>query len=161
MRPWSIVAAVLAALGILLLVAYGSDGGDFSGRASEGVDERAAQQLVAQPVALGPEPAIAIVLERGHESPDEVPPYAAALLPPATAALLEEVRGLLTTAAGQPADQAKATLEQVGERLDLAIDQVEEAADDTSNDVRRIRLLQLQHTLEAIRDVVEDNADQL
>ena len=89
-----------------------------------------------------------------------MPPTRRRCCRPKTAALLDEARGLLATAAGQPADQAKATLEQAIERLDAAIDQVEEAADDTSNDVRRIRLLRLQYTLEAIRDVVEDRVEQ-
>ncbi len=99
-------------------------------------------------MAIGAEPSITIVLER-----EDVPGDAAGLL--------GEVRDLLATAESQPAEEAKATLEQGLDRLDTAIDQVEDAADDTSNDVRKIRLLRLQHTLESIRDEVEDRVDQL
>jgi hypothetical protein len=161
MSPWGIVAAVLAALAVLVLVAYGGNEDGISGRERDAFAVRSAPQLVAQPVALGPDAAITVVLERGQASPDVVPPYAAALLPPETAVLLEEVRGLISTAAGQPADQARATLEQAVDQLDLAIDQLEEAAGDTSNDARRIRILRLRLTVELIRNAVEDLIDQL
>jgi hypothetical protein len=148
MGPWSIVAAVLAALAILILVAYGGNEDDFSGRERAAVDNRAAQELVALPVALGADPALTIVIDR-QMAPEEV------------AALLQEARDLVATAAGQPPDQAKATLQQAIDKLDTALDEVDQAADDTSNDVVRIRLLQLHRVLERVKDVLEDKVDQL
>src|SRR5687768_13691677 len=97
MRPWGIVAAVFAALAILILVAYGGNEDAFAGRARDGIGVRAAQPLVAAPVGSGPDQAVTIVLERGQRSPDQVPPYAAALLPPDVVPLLQEVRDLLAS----------------------------------------------------------------
>ena len=84
MRPWGIVAAILAGLGILILLVYGGNADAFAGRARDGIGERAAQQLVAMPIGLGPDAAVTIVLERGQQPPDEMRPYAGALLPPET-----------------------------------------------------------------------------
>ena len=160
MSPWGIVAAVVAALGIFVLVVYGGEGRDSSGRGREGIDELAAQQLVGQPVTLGPESSITIVLERGQQPPDETRSYATALLPPETVALLEEVRDLLASTAGQTTDQARPALEQALDRLDLALDQIDTAAEDTSNDVTKIRLLQLHRALESVRDWIETKLGQ-
>src|SRR5215207_2160682 len=114
MRPWAIVVAVIAGLGILFLIANGSDGRDFSGRDRDAINERTLQPLAALPVALGPEPAISIVQQKPQ-------------LPSETAAILDEVRSLVSSAEGQPAEQAKPSLEQAIDKLDLAIDQIDDA----------------------------------
>jgi hypothetical protein len=143
-----VVAGILAALAIFILVAYGSEGRDFSGREREGIDERGAQTLIGVPVGLGVDPALTLVIDR-QMPPEEV------------AALLQEVRDLWATAAGQPPDQAKATLEQAIDKLDTALDEIEQAADDTSNDRDRIVLLRLHRVLERVKDVLQDRVDAL
>jgi hypothetical protein len=148
MRPWAIVVAVIAGLGILFLIANGSDGRDFSGRDRDAINERTLQPLVALPVALGPEPAIAIVQQKPQ-------------LPSETTALLDEARNLVSSAEGQPADQAKPALEQAIDKLDDAIDQIDDAAEDESNDLVRLRLLEIHLVLEKVRDVLEDRLEHL
>jgi hypothetical protein len=148
MRPWAIVVAVIAGLGILFLIANGSDGRDFSGRDRDAINERTLQPLAALPVAIGPEPAITIV-QRIPQLPSE------------TSTLLDEVRNLVTSTEGQPADQAKPALEQAIDKLDTAIDQVEDAANDESNDLVRLRLREIQLALEKVRDVLEDQLEHL
>jgi type VI protein secretion system component VasA len=148
MRPWAIVIAVIAGLALVFLVVYGSNGRDFSGRDRDALNERALQPLVALPVALGPAPAIAIVQQKPQ-------------LPSETTALLDEVRNLVSSAEGQPADQAKPALEQAIDKLDLAIDQVDDAANDESNDLVRLRLREIQLALEKVRDVLEDRLEHL
>jgi type VI protein secretion system component VasA len=148
MRPWAIVIAVIAGLALVFLVVYGSDGRDFSGRDRDALNERALQPLVAFPVTLGPAPALTIVQQKPQ-------------LPSESAALLDEVRNLVSSAEGQPADQAKPALEQAIDKLDLAIDQVDDAAEDESNDLVRLRLLEIHLVLERVRDVLEDQLDHL
>jgi hypothetical protein len=148
MRPWAIVVAVIAGLGILFLIANGSDGRDFSGRDRDAINERALQPLAALPVGLGPAPAIEIVQRKPQ-------------LPPDTATLLDEARNLVNSADGQPADQAKAALEQAIDKLDAALDQIDDAADDESNDLVRLRLREIQIALERVRDVLEDRLEHL
>ena len=90
-----VVVAILAALGILILLANGGES-DISGREREGFEEGPAQALVAAP-AVDPAPVITIVEEQGRDR-----------LPAETLAQLTEVRDLLTGAAGQSPEQAQA-----------------------------------------------------
>ena len=61
------LVVILAALGILLLLAYGGE--DRRLRADrEGFEEGPAQALVAAPVASDPEPVITVVEEQGRDS---------------------------------------------------------------------------------------------
>ena len=113
------------------------------GASARRLDEGAAQQLVAAPVAIGAEPAITIVLER------------AAGAAPRRRRCSKKCASCWRPRPSQPPDQAKPTLEQAIDTLNDAIDQVEEAADDTSNDVTKIRLLRLRSSLEAVEDVIE------
>ena len=99
------VVGILAALGILLLLANGGES-DVSGREREGFEEGPAQALVAAP-AVDPAPVITIVEEQGRDR-----------LPAETLAQLTEVRDLLTGAAGQSPEQAKPALEEAVGKLD-------------------------------------------
>src|ERR671913_561581 len=132
------VAGILAAIGILLLLAYGGES-DGSGREGGGFEEGPAQALVAAPAA-DPAPVITVVEEQGRER-----------LPAETLAQLTEVRDLLTGAEGQSPEQAQPALEQAHERLDSALSQVETDVDEAPDQLTRIRLLHLQRVLEAIQ----------
>ena len=136
------VVAIIAALGIFLLLAYGGEG-EVSGREREGFEEGPAQALVAAP-AVDPAPVISIVEEQGRDR-----------LPAETMAQITEVRDLLTSAAGQPPEQAQPVLEQAHERLDSALSQVETDVDEAPDQLTRIRLLHLQRVLEAIQASIE------
>jgi hypothetical protein len=136
------VVGIIAALGILLLLAYGGEG-EVSGREREGFEEGPAQALVAAP-AVDPAPVISIVEEQGRDR-----------LPAETVAQITEVRDLLTSAAGQPPEQAQPVLEQARERLDSALSQVETDVDEAPDQLTRIRLLHLQRVLEAIQASIE------
>lgn len=136
------VVGIIAALGILLLVAYGGES-DVSGREREGFEEGPAQALVAAP-AVDPAPVITIVEEQGQDR-----------LPVETLAQLTEVRDLLTGAAGQSPEQAQPALEQAHERLDSALSQVETAVDEAPDRVAKIRLLHVQRLLQAIQSSIE------
>ena len=138
MRPWAIVCAVLAAFAVLFLIGSGADGRDVSGRAKEGVDERGAQVLSAAPVLTGPASATTLVLENPNTPGD-------------AATLIGEARDLITAADGQSPDQAKQSLEQAKSKLHDAEKMIEKAADDTSNFATRLRLLRLDHALEAVQ----------
>jgi hypothetical protein len=142
MKLWSWVLVLIAAAGIVLLIIYGDDSRRTSGREREGVDERAAQELAALPAILGPDQAITVVLQQPNVPQDITGP-------------LDQARQLLTTAASQPADQAKTTLGQARDQVESAIDSLEKSADDTSNDVTRIRLLRLATALKAVDAVIE------
>jgi hypothetical protein len=136
------VVGILAALGILLLLASGGES-DVSGREREGFEEGPAQALVAAPAA-DPAPVITVVEEQSRDR-----------LPAETVAQLTEVRDLLTSAAGQPPEQAQPVLEQAHERLDSALSQVETDVDEAPDQLTRIRLLHLQRVLEAIQASIE------
>ena len=136
------VVGILAALGILLLLAYGRES-DVSGREREGFEEGPAQALVAAP-AVDPAPVISIVEEQGQDR-----------LPAETLAQLTAVRDLLTGAAGQSPEQAQPVLEQANERLDSALSQVETAVDEAPDQLTKIRLLHVQRLLQAIQSSVE------
>ena len=136
------VVGIIAALGILLLIAYGGES-DVSGREREGFEEGPAQALVAAP-AVDPAPVITVVEEQGRDR-----------LPAETLAQLAEVRDLLTGAADQSPEQAQPVLEQAHERLDSALSQVETDVDEAPDQLTRIRLLHLQRVLEAIQASIE------
>jgi hypothetical protein len=141
-----IVIAIVVALAIVFLVVNGGES-DVSGREREGFEEGPAQPLVAAPVGLAPAPVITIVEEQGRDR-----------LPPETLAQLAETRDLLTSAAGQPREQAKPALDEAVGKLDSAIAQVDTAAKSADDEVTRLRLLRLQHVLQAIRDAVATRA---
>ena len=136
------VAGILAALGILLLLAYGGES-DVSGREREGFEEGPAQALVAAPAA-DPAPVITVVEEQGRDR-----------LPAETLAQLTEVRELLIGAAGQSPEQARPTLEEASGKLDALLSQVETAVDEAPDQLSKIRLLHVQRVLEAIQTSIE------
>jgi hypothetical protein len=136
------VAGILAAIGILLLLAYGGES-EVSGREREGFEEGPAQALVAAPAA-DPAPVITVVEEQGRDR-----------LPAETLAQLAEVRDLLTGAADQSPEQAQPALEEASGKLDGALSQVETAVDEAPDQLTKIRLLHLQRVLEAIQTSIE------
>ena len=139
------VVGILAAIGILLLLAYGGES-DVSGRDREGFEEGPAQALVAAP-ASDPAPVITVVEEQGRDR-----------LPADAAAQLSEVRDLLVSAAEQPPEQARPALEEALGKLDSATAQIETAARETDNRVTTLRLLRLQHVLQAVREAIATRA---
>ena len=139
------VVGILAALGILLLLASGGES-DVSGRDREGFEEGPAQPLVAAP-ASDPAPVITVVEEQGRDR-----------LPADAAAQLSEVRDLLVSAAEQPPEQARPALEEALGKLDSAVAQTETAARETDNRVTKLPLLRLQHALEAVREALVTRA---
>jgi hypothetical protein len=144
-----VVVAILAALGILILLTNGGES-DISGREREGFEEGPAQPLAAAPLAQDPAPVIAIIEEQGRDR-----------LPAETAAQLTEVRDLLTGVAGQPPEQAKPALEEAVGKLDSATAEIETAARETSNDVTELRLLHLKHVLQAVREAIATRVERL
>jgi hypothetical protein len=144
-----VVVAILAALGILILLANGGES-DISGREREGFEEGPAQPLAAAPLAQDPAPVIAVVEEQGRDR-----------LPAETVAQLAEVRELLTGVAGQPPDQARPALEEAVGKLDSATAQLETASRETSNEVTELRLLHLKHVLQAVREAITTRAEGL
>ena len=139
------VVGIIVALGILLLLASGGES-DVSGREREGFEEGPAQALVAAP-AVDPAPVITVVEEQGRDR-----------LPADAAAQLSEVRDLLVSAAEQPPEQARPALEEALGKLDSAVAQIETAARETDNQVTKLRLLRLQHVLQAVREAVVTRA---
>ena len=148
MGVWGWVAGIVAGAAIVGILVVGDNDHDFFGRDREALFEGPPQALISAPAAIGAETAMTIVVRQG-EAPAEVQPT------------LEEVKELLTTAAGQPPEQAKPTLEQAQEKLNGAIDQIEQAADDTSNDVKKIRLLRLAMILNRVEDLIQIRLDRL
>jgi hypothetical protein len=140
-----IVIAIVVALAIVFLVVNGGES-NVSGREREGFAEGPTQALVAAP-AIDPAPVITIVEEQGRDR-----------LPPETLAQLAETRDLLTSAAGQPREQAKPALDEAVGKLDSAIAQVDTAARSAGDEVAKLRLQRLQHVLQAIRDAVATRA---
>jgi GAF domain-containing protein len=145
---WGWIAGILAGAAIIGLLVVGDDDHSFSGRDREALFAGPPQALISAPAAIGAEQAMTIVVTQGQAPPEVAP-------------TLEEVRQLLATAAGQPTDQAKATLEQAQAKLKTAIDQVEKDADDTSNDVTKIRLLRLALILNRVEDLIQIRLDRL
>lgn len=146
MRVWHWIAGILAAVGIIVLIATGSDDRTFAGRDREAIEERSAQAMLAVPAGAGAEASLSVVT-------------ANKVAPPDVKSSLEDVQRLLATAATQQPDQAKATLEQAQAALKDAIDSTRDAAADTSNDVTRIRLLTLAHILERIEFQIQLRLD--
>jgi hypothetical protein len=136
-----VAVAIIATLGILILLAFGGES-DVSGRDREGFEEGPAQALVAAP-ASDPATVITVVEEQGRDR-----------LPADAAAQLSEVRDLLVSTAEQPPEQARPALEEALGKLDSAMPQIETAAREADNRVTKLRLLRLQHALEAVREAV-------
>jgi hypothetical protein len=137
------VVAVIAALGIITLLLYGSADHAIAGRDREGFEERAAQALVAAP-AVDPAPVITTVEEQGRDR-----------LPAETLSPLTEVRDLLAGTAGQSPEQAQPALDEAAGKLDGVLSQVETAVDEAPDQLTKIRLLHLQRVLEAIQASIE------
>jgi hypothetical protein len=135
------VVGIIAALGILILLAYGGES-DISGREREGFEEGPAQALVAAPAA-DPAAVITVVEEQSRDR-----------LPAETLTQLTEVRDLLTGAASQSPEQARPALEETVGKLDSATAQLETASRETSNEVTKLRLLHLKHVLQAVREAI-------
>jgi hypothetical protein len=135
------VVGIIAALGILILLAYGGES-DVSGREREGFEEGPAQALVAAPAA-DPAAVITVVEEQSRDR-----------LPAETLTQLTEVRDLLTGAASQSPEQARPALEETVGKLDSATAQLETASRETSNEVTKLRLLHLKHVLQAVREAI-------
>jgi hypothetical protein len=148
MSVWGWIAGILAGVGIVFLIAYGDDDNQIAGRQREAFNEQTAQSFVTGPEAYGSEEAISLVLNDQY-------------LPDDLKGTLDEVRQLVATAASQPAEQAKPTLEQAVEKLGPAIDSIEQAADDTSNDATRMGLLRLALVLTKVEDLIQARLDRL
>jgi hypothetical protein len=148
MGVWGWIAGILAGAAIIGILAVGDEDHDFFGRDRDALFEGPPQALISAPAAIGAEHAMTIVVAQ-DEAPPEVAPT------------LEEVKQLLATAAGQPPEQAKPTLEQAQEKLNGAIDQIDQAADDTSNDVKKIRLIRLSLILNRVEDLIQIRLDRL
>jgi hypothetical protein len=148
MGVWGWVAGILGGAAIVTLLVVGDGDHDFFGRDREALFEGPPQSLIAAPAAIGAEAAMTIVVAQ-DEAPAEVAPK------------LEEVRQLLETAAGQQPEEAKPTLAQAKTTLNDAIDEIEQAAEDTSNDVTKIRLLRLTLILKKVEDLIQIRLDRL
>src|SRR5262245_11231433 len=135
MSVWSWIAGIVAGAAIIFLIATGSDDRTFAGRERQAFYARSVLSMVAMPASTGTDVAMTIV-----EPPI---PQPSGRVQQDIAGSISEVQQLLATAATQPADQQKATLQQAQEKLDATIKQVDKAADDTSNDATRIQLLRL------------------
>ena len=113
-----IVAGILAALGILFLLANGGES-DISGREREGVRRGPGAGISCGAGSSTPPRSITIVEEQGRDR-----------LPAESLAQLTEVRDLLAGAAGQSPEQAKPALEQAVGEARWRLSQVETAADE-------------------------------
>jgi hypothetical protein len=148
MGVWGWVVGILAGAAVVTLLVVGDGDHSFAGRDREALFEGPPQALISAPAAIGAEQAMTIVVNQG-QGPAEVQP------------MLEEVRQLLATAATQSPDQAKPTLQQAKVTLNEAIDRVEAEADDTSNDVTKIRLRRLALILGRVEDLIQFRLDRL
>ena len=146
MGIWAWIAGIIAGVAIIFLVAYGDDDRSYAGRDRESLSERNAQALEAAPAAVGAEVTVGLAIIDSDT-------------PPEIKSSLEQVQQLLATAASQEGDEAKTTLGQAQETLQSAIDATKDAADDTSNDATKIRLLTLAHLLERIETVIQIRLD--
>lgn len=148
MGVWGWVAGIIAGAAIIGMLVVGDEDHQFFGRDREALFEGPPQSLISAPAAIGAEYAMTVVVLQ-EEAPAEVQPT------------LEEVKELLATAAGQQPEEAKATLQQAQEKLNGAIDQIEQATEDTSNDVTKIRLLRLTLILKKVEDLIQIRLDRL
>src|SRR6478609_1957864 len=148
MRAWAWIAGILAGVGLIVLVGWGDGGRFIAGRDREAFEERSAQALVPAPAAVGTDVTLNFVV-------------ADSVTPPEVKSSLEHVQNLLATAASQPADQAKVTLQQANDELESAIDATKDAADDTSNEVTRLHLFALAQLLERISTVIQIQIERL
>ena len=143
---WAVV--IVAALALVGLLVFGDEDRLASGRGREGAQERSSQALLAAPVGVGSGLTITITAENPS-------------VPPDVKGSLEQVEQLLADAEDQPAEQARATLEEAQDLLEGAIDSIRDAAADTSNDAARARLLALANTLDRVERAIQLRIDQL
>ena len=148
MKVWAWIAGILAGIGLIVLLGWGDGGRTVAGREREAFAERSAQVLVPAPAAVGTDVTLNIVVA-DPATPSEVKTS------------LENVQAVLATAASQSGDQKKETLQQANDSLEFAIESTNDAADDTSNDVKRLHLLALAQLLERISTVIEVQIERL
>jgi len=148
MGVWGWIVGILAGAAIILLMVFGDGDHQFFGRDREALFEGPPQALISAPAAIGAEGAMTVVVAQ-EQAPQDVQP------------LLAQVQELLATAASQSPEQAKPTLQQAIDTLNDAIDRVDAAADDTSSDVTKIRLLRLGIILNRIEDLIQIRLDRL
>jgi hypothetical protein len=148
MSVWAWVAGIVAAAAIIFLLANGSDDRTFAGRDRQAFYARSVLSMVAMPPSAGAEDAVIAVESTGKVPQDVVP-------------TLDEVKQLLATAATQSADQQKATLQQAHDKLGTAISQIEQKADDTSNQATKIYLLRQVLTLKKVQALIQTKLDRL
>jgi hypothetical protein len=142
MRIWAWVAGILAGVGLLVLIGSGADGRNFSGRDRSAIYSHSAMTVPQIPAVVSPDQAIGVVLEEN-------------VVPTSIASSLGDIQLMLATAAKQTGDEAKATYQQAYDQLQVVIDQVNQEADDTSNDATQIQLIRLSQTLENVQSVIE------
>jgi hypothetical protein len=142
MKVWAWIAGILAGIGLIVLMGWGDGGRTVAGRDREAFAERSAQVLVPAPAAVGTDVTLNVVVA-DSATPSEVKTS------------LEQVQGLLATAASQSGDQKKATLQQADDTLKIAIDATKDAAKNTSNDVTKLHLLVLAQLQEQISNVIQ------
>jgi hypothetical protein len=148
MGIWAWIVSAIAGAALVTLLIVGDGDHNFFGRDREALFEGAPQALISAPAAVGAEQALTVVVSQG-QAPPEVEP------------LLGEVRQLLATAATQSDGEAKATLQQAKTTLKDAIDRVDSSADNTSNDLTKIRLLRLSLVLNGIEELIQVRLDRL
>jgi len=148
MGVWGWIVGILAGAAIILLMVFGDGDHQFFGRDREALFEGPPQALISAPAAIGAEGAMTVVVAQ-EQAPQDVQP------------LLAQVQELLATAASQSPEQAKPTLQLAIDTLNDAIDRVDAAADDTSSDVTKIRLLRLGIILNRIEDLIQIRLDRL
>jgi len=152
MKPWAIVVAIAAGLGIVALLIFDSDERGFSDRANAESSTRPGVQLAAVAGIANPEDAIVVIVD-------------SELLADEIEAQLEEVREQLATAREQAGEQAqeqtRERLEQANNTLDDALERVEDEAEDTDNLARQSRLEQVHAALTSIQDQIEVWLEQL
>src|SRR5262245_30997602 len=148
MSVWAWVVGVIAAAAIVVLIATGSDDRTFGGRDRQAFYARSALSMIAMPKSTGPDEAVRVVESTGSVPQDVAP-------------TLDEVKQLLATAATQPVDQQKATLQDALTKLGTAIKQTEKEAADTSNHWTKILLLRQVLTLKKAQALIQTKLDRL
>lgn len=148
MKPWAVVVAIVAGLGILALLIFDVDGRSFTRQVNAEPSTRPALQLAVLAGISDPERSVSDVIENAE-------------LPPGVEEALNEVRDLIAGARDQAQEQVRESLERANARLDDALQRVEDAADDTDNLARKGRLEQVHTALTAIQDQIEDWLDRL
>lgn len=148
MRPWSIAIAVVASLAIVALVGSSANGRTFAQRSLAGVSERPGLPVKGVVAVTGPDQSINIILDEK-------------IIPDDATSALQDARALITSAATQSPEQAKATLNQAVSKIDDAMNSIKQAVSNTSNLAVKLGLEQAYTALSAIRAQVQSTADQL